>query len=71
MPIQERTKDGKKQYRWDNSGAWYNSEAQAHKQGMAIQANRKRRLYIQKKKVGHKAVKTQLRKREMLEQAGK
>ena len=71
MPIQQRTKDGKKQYRWGNMGTWYNTESQAHKQGVAIQASQKRRLYIQKRKVGHKAVKTQLRKRKMLEQAGK
>lgn len=71
MSIQERTIKGKTQYRWGNSGTWYSSESQAHKQGVAIQKNKGNRLYIQKKKLGHKAVKTQLRKRKMLEQAGK
>ena len=67
MPIQTRIKNGKTQYRWGTSGTWYNSESQAHKQGMAMQKNKGNRLYIQKKKLGHGAVKTQLRKRQMLE----
>jgi len=69
MPIQERTKNGTKQYRWGNSGTWYTNESQAHKQGMAIQAETKRRLYLQKKRhIGKDAVRTQLRKRKMLRQ---
>jgi len=70
MSIQERTENGKKQYRWGNTGTWYPTESQAHKQGIAIQKNKASRLYIQKKKLGSKAVKTRLRKRQMLEQAG-
>lgn len=71
MPIQTRQKNGKTQYRWGKNGTWFNTESQAHKQGMAIQKEQSQRLYIQKKKnIGKAAVKTQLRKRQMLRQAG-
>jgi len=70
MAIQTRTINGKTQYRWGKSGTWYPTEGQAHKQGITIQKNNASKLYIQKKKVGNKAVKTQMRKRKMLQQAG-
>jgi len=70
MPIQTRQKNGETQYRWGNTGKWFNTESQAHKQGMAIQAEQSRQSYAESGKVGSKAVETQLKKRKQLRQAG-
>ena len=70
MPIQTRTKDGKKQFRWGNKGSWFPTETQAHNQGMKLDQEERNRQYVKSGKVGSKAVAARLKRKRQLRQAG-
>lgn len=45
MPVTKTTKDGKTAYKWGKSGKVYAEKAKAEKQGMAVEASKKRVKY--------------------------
>jgi|GEM_PF-5341882 len=70
MPVMTCIKNGKAGYKWGESGKCYTGEGarlKARDQGKAIKAKK----YVQKKKLGFRAVLRQHQKKKMLKDAGK